>query len=66
MESSTALPIHHGLAADRRRGCVIKLPSEARSVPPASPRICAWPPTPARAARRDGPAPALTLRKTGA
>lgn len=29
------LPVHHGRAADRRRGCVIKLPPEARSVPSA-------------------------------
>jgi anti-sigma regulatory factor (Ser/Thr protein kinase) len=35
MESPTVLPVHHGRAADRRRGCVIKLPPEARSVPTA-------------------------------
>ena len=35
MEPSTVLPVHHGRAADRCRGCVIKLPPEARSVPTA-------------------------------
>jgi hypothetical protein len=35
MEPPTVLPVHHGRAADRRRGRVIKLSPEARSVPSA-------------------------------
>lgn len=35
MESPPVLPVHHGRAADRRRGYVVKLPPEARSVPSA-------------------------------